>query len=75
VNLNKHNLFFIIIYFLLAVSLAGCASLPTENQDPTKNNKATYDKDLKECQEDYPVTGSGVHVRQWIGCMNLKGWR
>lgn len=59
----------------LAMGLVSCANLPTENQDPAKNNKAAYNKDLKECQEDYPEAGSGVHVRQWIGCMNLKGWK
>ena len=52
-----------------------CATIPDQNQDPTKNNRATFRKDLKECQEDYPETGSGVHVRQWEGCMKLKGWR
>ena len=52
-----------------------CAAIPDQNQDPTKNNRATFRKDLKECQEDYPEAGSGVHVRQWVGCMKLKGWR
>ena len=61
------------IFFNLG--LIGCASMPTTNQDPAKNNKVTYNKDLKDCREDYPEVGSGVHVRQWIGCMNLKGWR
>ena len=59
---------------LIAAALMGCVSLPTENQDPAKNNKASYNKDLKECQEDYPEAGSGVHIRQWINCMKLKGW-
>lgn len=58
-----------------ALCLAACNSFPSENQDPAKNNKATYKKDLRECQEDYPELGSGVHYRQWIGCMNLKGWK
>ena len=62
------------LYILIATALMGCASLPTENQDPAKNNKASYNKDLKECQEDYPEVGSGVHIRQWISCMKLKGW-
>jgi hypothetical protein len=60
---------------LTVLGIVGCASLPTENLDPAKNNKATYNKDFKECKEDYPEAGSGVHIRQWIGCMNLKGWR
>ena len=57
------------------VGVIGCASMPTENQDRAKNNKVTYDKDLKECREDYPEVGSGVHLRQWMGCMKLKGWK
>lgn len=66
-----------ITYFALATvfSLTACVSFPTENQDPAKNNKASYNKDLRECQEDYPEVGSGAHYRQWIGCMNLKGWK
>lgn len=60
---------------LFFISIAGCVSLPTENQDPSKNNKVTYNKDLKECKEDYPEAGSGVHIRQWINCMKLKGWK
>ena len=60
---------------LLCLGLIACMSMPTENQDPSKNNKANYNKDLKECREDYPEVGSGVHVRQWIGCMKLKGWK
>ena len=63
------------LLLLTTFGLVACVSFPTENQDPAKNNKATYNKDLKECKEDYPETGSGVHYRQWIGCMNLKGWK
>ena len=55
--------------------LISCSSFPSVNQDPAKNNKASYNKDLKDCQEDYPESGSGVHIRQWINCMNLKGWK
>ncbi len=65
-------------YFLWVVvffCLSACASIPETNQDPAKNNLATFRKDLKECKEDYPEAGSGVHIRQWEGCMNLKGWR
>ena len=60
---------------LIGVGLIACESMPTQNQDPVKNKKATSNKDLKECQEDYPELGSGQHVRQWISCMNLKGWK
>jgi hypothetical protein len=60
---------------LVFVSLIACVSTPDKNQDSSKNNVATYRKDLKECKDDYPETPSGVHLRQWEGCMNLKGWR
>ena len=60
---------------LLVMSLGACVSIPSENVDPAKNNKPTYNKDLKECQEDYPEAGSGVHLRQWMNCMKLKGWK
>ena len=63
----------------LVISMLGmmisCANFPSVNQDPAKNNKTTYNKDLRDCQEDYPEAGSGVHIRQWINCMNLKGWK
>ncbi|WP_215400815.1 hypothetical protein [Polynucleobacter sp. MWH-UH35A] len=59
---------------LIPLSIAACSSFPSENQDPSKNNKVIYNQDLKECKEDYPEAGSGVHIRQWINCMKLKGW-
>ncbi|MBU3564488.1 hypothetical protein [Polynucleobacter sp. MWH-HuK1] len=59
----------------LGFVLIACSSMPTVNQDPAKNNKATYNKDFMECREDYPEVGSGAHYRQWISCMNLKGWK
>ena len=59
----------------VVLALASCISIPSENPDPAKNNKATYNKELRECQEDYPEVGSGVHIRQWANCMKLKGWR
>ena len=65
----------IFLLFLVTVGLLACVSMPSENRDPAKNNKVTYNKDLKECQEDYPETGSGVHLRQWMNCMKLKGWK
>ena len=65
----------ILLFFLVTAGLFACVSMPSENQDPAKNNKATYNKDLKECKEDYPESGSGVHIRQWINCMKLKGWK
>jgi hypothetical protein len=60
---------------LVGLLLGACVSMPTENQDPNKNDRATYRKDLRECQQAYPELGSGVHLRQWVGCMELKGWR
>jgi hypothetical protein len=57
------------------LSLTACSSLPDANRDPLKNNRATFNQDLKECQEDYPETSSGTHIRQWEGCMKLKGWQ
>jgi hypothetical protein len=64
-------------YFLILTALlfVGCTSFPSENSDPAKNNKATYNKELKECQEDYPEAVSGAYIRQWINCMKLKGWK
>jgi hypothetical protein len=55
--------------------LIACSVIPNQNQDPIKNNRDTFRKDLRECQEDYPEISSGLHVRQWQGCMNLKGWK
>lgn len=63
-----------LLSLLMGLGLHAC-SFPSTNQDPAKNNKAMYNKDLKECQEDYPEVPSGVHIRQWINCMNLKGWQ
>ena len=74
--LHKVNVFIQIgLYGLLLMMLAACVSIPEKNQDPQKNNVATFRKDLRECKEDYPETASGQHIRQWQGCMNLKGWK
>jgi hypothetical protein len=68
--------FFLFALNAVLVFLVSCSTgLPNQNQDPNKNNQATYRKDLKECQEDYPQQNSGVHLRQWISCMNEKGWK
>lgn len=64
-----------LLIFLVTIGLVACVSFPSENQDPAKNNKATYNRDMKECKEDYPESGSGIHLRQWMGCMQLKGWK
>ncbi len=60
---------------LVAGLLFACAGFPSENIDPNKNNKIVFRKDLAECKQDYPESGSGVHFKQWTNCMNLKGWK
>ena len=54
--------------------LLGCSLYPDQNTDPTKNNKATFQKDAVDCAQAYPESGSGAHVKQRIACMNIKGW-
>jgi hypothetical protein len=58
----------------IASALFGCSSYPDVNSDPAKNNKVTFQRDAVDCAQAYPESGSGVHVRQRIACMNLKGW-
>ncbi len=55
-------------------SMVGCSAYPDVNKDPAKNNKATFQRDALDCAQSYPEAGSGVHIRQRINCMNLKGW-
>jgi hypothetical protein len=71
----KFNLIQYIPSILMVTLLVACASFPSENTDPKKNNKDVFRKDLAECKQDYPETGSGVHFKQWTNCMNLKGWK
>lgn len=52
-----------------------CTTFPSENTDPAKNNKVSYQKDLNECKEDHPESSAGLHYKRWIDCMNLKGWK
>ena len=59
---------------LVGSILVGCSLYPDVNKDPAKNNKATFQRDAIDCAQAYPEAGSGVHVRQRINCMNLKGW-
>ena len=59
---------------ILILLLFGCSLYPNENSDPTKNNKTTFQRDAIDCAQAYPDSGSGAHVKQRIGCMNLKGW-
>ena len=59
----------------IAVSaLLGCSLYPDKNDDPAKNTKAIFHQDALDCAKSYPETASGIHVKQRIGCMNLKGW-
>jgi hypothetical protein len=71
----KFNLIQSISSILMVTLLVACASFPSENTDPKKNNKDVFRKDLAECKQDYPESGSGVHFKQWTNCMNLKGWK
>jgi hypothetical protein len=71
----KFNLMKSIPSILMVTLLIACASFPSENTDPKKNNKDVFRKDLAECKQDYPESGSGVHFKQWTNCMNLKGWK
>jgi hypothetical protein len=59
----------------LLTTLIGCSLYPDVNSDPAKNNKVTFQRDALDCAKAYPEAGSGVHVKQRIACMNLKGWR
>ena len=62
--------------FILVIGsmLMGCSLYPDVNNDPAKNNKATFQRDALDCAQAYPEAGSGVHIKQRISCMNLKGW-
>jgi len=62
------------VSFLMALALIACSLYPDVNSDPAKNNKATFQRDALDCAQAYPESGSGVHVKQRIGCMNIKGW-
>jgi hypothetical protein len=62
------------IGFLAIITLFACSLYPDVNSDPAKNNKATFQRDAIDCAQSYPESGSGAHIKQRIGCMNLKGW-
>ena len=59
---------------LMTSALLACSSYPDVNSDPAKNNKQAFQRDALDCAKSYPEVGSGVHVKQRIACMNLKGW-
>ncbi len=71
----KGQIRFLTISTLIMWTLTACSTYPDNNIDPAKNNKATFERDAIECAQAYPEAGSGVHVRQRIHCMKLKGWR
>ena len=60
----------------LASSLFGCGSTTYlgVNDDPGKNNKVIFQQDAVDCANAYPIVESGAHIKQRIGCMNLKSW-
>ena len=60
--------------FLMSTALFACSLYPDVNRDPAKNNQATFQRDAINCAQSYPESGSGVHIKQRISCMNLKGW-
>jgi hypothetical protein len=64
-----------LIGFLAVTVLTACSLYPDVNRDPAKNNKATFQRDAIDCAQSYPESGSGAHIKQRIGCMNLKGWK
>jgi len=63
-----------LVVLSIASTLFGCSLYPDVNRDPAKNNKVTFQRDAVDCAQSYPESGSGVHVKQRIACMNLKGW-
>ena len=65
----------VLLGLLTSAVLLGCSLYPDVNRDPAKNNQATFRQDAVDCAQAYPESGSGAHIKQRIGCMNLKGWR
>jgi outer membrane biogenesis lipoprotein LolB len=68
------NRFKVLLSLGVTAILFACSLYPDVNRDPAKNNKATFQRDAIDCAQSYPDSGSGVHVKQRIACMNLKGW-
>lgn len=69
-----HKMLKTVFSSLIVTTLFSCAVYPDVNRDPAKNNKETFQRDAVDCAQAYPEAASGVHVKQRIGCMNLKGW-
>ncbi|CAM3728870.1 Entry exclusion lipoprotein TrbK [Polynucleobacter antarcticus] len=64
----------LVLTLFLVLTLSACSLYPDKNKDPAKNNIATFQREAIDCAKAYPEAGSGVHVRERIKCMNLKGW-
>lgn len=62
------------ILLMVFLLVGACSSYPDVNSDPAKNNRATFQRDAIDCAKSYPEAGSGVHVKERIACMNIKGW-
>lgn len=60
---------------LMVLVFSACSSFPSVNQDPARNNKEAFRKDLAECKEDHPESAAGIHFKRWSDCMKLKGWQ
>jgi hypothetical protein len=58
----------------MATTFFACSPYSEVNSDPAKNNKATFQRDALDCTKSYSESGSGVHVKERIACMNIKGW-
>jgi len=65
----------LMVLLCVALFLGGCNSFPSKNQDPQRDNQASFRKDLAECKEDHPESNAGLHYNRWADCMRLKGWR
>ena len=65
----------VLLSLIAGLALVACSSYPDVNVDPAKNNKLTFQRDALDCAQAYPEAGSGVHIKERIGCMKLKGWQ
>lgn len=73
--MHLRNYLYLIMLLSFITLAAGCNSFPSKNQDPQRDNKEAFRKDLRECKEDYPESSSGLHFKRWSDCMKLKGWQ
>ena len=66
-------MFRIVVITVIMGLISACSATPNKNQDPAKNNGATFRKDWKECREDYPEQGSGIHNSTMGGLHEFEG--